>query len=80
MTKEFEPTDFAPEYGNDIYEPDDGRDSQAYDGSSDSPETMRNIDPLATRSYLLDDDLETEEQLDNEFASETNDDAEDGEG
>ncbi|MGO2052264.1 hypothetical protein CQ010_15835 [Arthrobacter sp. MYb211] len=72
MTKDFEPTDFAPEYGNDIYEPDDGRDSQAYEGSSDSPETMRNIDPLATRAYLLDDDLETEAQLDNEFTEESN--------
>jgi hypothetical protein len=35
---------------------------------------MRNIDPLATRSYLLDDDLETEAQLDNEFTEESNDD------
>lgn len=77
MTKDFEPTDFAPEYGNDIYEPDDGRDSQAYEGSSDAPETMRNIDPLATRSYLLDDDLETEAQLDNEFTEQSNDDDED---
>ena len=70
MSRDFEPLDFHPEYGNDIYEPEDGRDSQAYDGSSDSPETMRNIDPLATRSYLYDDDLENESDLDNEFVNE----------
>lgn len=67
MSRELDPSDFAPTYGNDLYEPDDGRDSQAYEGSSDMPESMRNIDPLATRSYLLDDDLETEADLDNEF-------------
>lgn len=71
MSKDFEPTDFDPEYGNDIYEPDDGRDSQAYEGSSDMPETMRNIDPLAQRNYLYDDDLETAEDLDNEFSEES---------
>ncbi|WIV43317.1 hypothetical protein ACR9WD_13100 [Glutamicibacter sp. PAEs-4] len=70
MSKDFDTTEFAPEYGNDIYEPDDGRDSQAYEGSSDMPETMRNLDPLAQRHYLYDDDLETEDDLDNEFASE----------
>ncbi|MGH3654168.1 hypothetical protein [Glutamicibacter sp.] len=69
MTKDFDTTEFAPEFGNDIYEPDDGRDSQAYEGSSDMPETMRNLDPLAQRNYLYDDDLETEDQLDNEFAA-----------
>ncbi|MFJ2619373.1 hypothetical protein [Glutamicibacter sp. NPDC087344] len=74
MSRDFEPTDFAPEYGNDIYEPDDGRDSQAYEGSSDMPETMRNIDPLAQRNYLYDDDLETEAQLDNEFTEEDRED------
>lgn len=74
MSKDFEPTDFDPEYGNDIYEPDDGRDSQAYEGSSDMPETMRNIDPLAKRNYMLDDDLENEEELDNEFVEEPNSD------
>ncbi|WP_313811179.1 hypothetical protein [Glutamicibacter sp.] len=73
MTRDFEPTDFAPEYGNDIYEPDDGRDSQAYEGSSDMPETMRNIDPLAKRNYLYDDDLETADELDNEFNEDSND-------
>ena len=67
MTRELDPSDFAPQYGNDLYEPDDGRDSQAYEGSSDMPESMRNIDPLAQRSYLLDDDLEEESDLDNEF-------------
>ncbi|QEP08103.1 hypothetical protein [Glutamicibacter sp. ZJUTW] len=76
MSKDFDTPEFAPEYGNDIYEPDDGRDSQAYEGSSDMPETMRNLDPLAQRHYLYDDDLETEDDLDNEFASE---DGEDGE-
>lgn len=76
MSREFEPTEFAPEFGNDIYEPDDGRDSQAYEGSSDMPETMRNHDPLAQRQYLYDDDLETEDDLDNEFSS---DDSEDDE-
>ncbi|MDV2981494.1 hypothetical protein [Glutamicibacter sp. HZAU] len=70
MSKDFDTTEFAPEYGNDIYEPDDGRDSQAYEGSSDMPETMRNLDPLAQRHYLYDDDLETEDDLDNEFTSE----------
>jgi len=75
MSKDFEPTDFDPEYGNDIYEPDDGRDSQAYEGSSDMPETMRNIDPLAQRNYLYDDDLETAEDLDNEFSDESWDDS-----
>lgn len=75
MSKDFEPTDFDPEYGNDIYEPDDGRDSQAYEGSSDMPETMRNIDPLAQRNYLYDDDLETAEDLDNEFSEESWDDS-----
>ena len=74
MSKDFDTTEFAPEYGNDIYEPDDGRDSQAYEGSSDMPETMRNIDPLAQRNYLYDDDLETAEDLDNEFASEDDED------
>lgn len=67
MTRELDPSDFAPQYGNDLYEPDDGRDSQAYEGSSDMPESMRNIDPLAQRSYLLDDDLEQESDVDNEF-------------
>jgi len=76
MSRDFEPTDFAPEYGNDIYEPDDGRDSQAYEGSSDMPETMRNIDPLAKRNYLYDDDLETIDELDNEFNDDSNDDDE----
>lgn len=76
MTKDFDTTEFAPQYGNDIYEPDDGRDSQAYDGSSDMPETMRNLDPLAQRNYLYDDDLETEDQLDNEFAENDDDDEE----
>lgn len=76
MTKDFDTTEFAPEFGNDIYEPDDGRDSQAYEGSSDMPETMRNLDPLAQRNYLYDDDLETEDQLDNEFAADDNDDEE----
>ena len=76
MSKDFDTTEFAPEYGNDIYEPDDGRDSQAYEGSSDMPETMRNLDPLAQRHYLYDDDLETEDDLDNEFASEEDDDEE----
>jgi len=70
MTRETDPGDFAPQYGNDLFEPDDGRDSQAYDGSSDMPETMRNIDPLATRGYLLDDDLEAEDDLDNESGDE----------
>jgi hypothetical protein len=76
MTKDFDTTEFAPQYGNDIYEPDDGRDSQAYEGSSDMPETMRNLDPLAKRNYLYDDDLETEDQLDNEFAENDDDDEE----
>ncbi|CBT76888.1 MULTISPECIES: hypothetical protein [Glutamicibacter] len=76
MTKDFDTTEFAPQYGNDIYEPDDGRDSQAYEGSSDMPETMRNLDPLAQRNYLYDDDLETEDQLDNEFAENDDDDEE----
>ena len=67
MSREPDPTDFAPQYGNDLYEPDDGRDSQAYEGSSDMPESMRNIDPLAQRGYLLDDDLEDEGDLDNEY-------------
>lgn len=76
MSKDFETAEFAPQYGNDIYEPDDGRDSQAYEGSSDMPETMRNVDPLAQRHYLYDDDLETEDELDNEFTSEDEDDEE----
>ncbi|MFJ5107246.1 MULTISPECIES: hypothetical protein [unclassified Glutamicibacter] len=76
MTKDFDTTEFAPEFGNDIYEPDDGRDSQAYEGSSDMPETMRNLDPLAQRNYLYDDDLETEDQLDNEFAADDDNDEE----
>ncbi|GAA3303219.1 MULTISPECIES: hypothetical protein [Glutamicibacter] len=79
MSKDFDTTEFAPEYGNDIYEPDDGRDSQAYEGSSDMPETMRNLDPLAQRHYLYDDDLETEDDLDNEFASEDDEDGESSE-
>lgn len=73
MSRDFEPTEFGTEFGNDIYEPDDGRDSQAYEGSSDMPETMRNLDPLAQRQYLYDDDLETEEDLDNEFSSDYSD-------
>lgn len=79
MSKDFDTTEFAPEYGNDIYEPDDGRESQAYEGSSDMPETMRNLDPLAQRHYLYDDDLETEDDLDNEFASEDDEDGESSE-
>lgn len=79
MSKDFDTTEFAPEYGNDIYEPDDGRDSQAYEGSSDMPETMRNLDPLAQRHYLYDDDLETEDDLDNEFVSEDDEDGESSE-
>ncbi|UYQ76887.1 hypothetical protein OF385_12795 [Glutamicibacter sp. JL.03c] len=74
MSRDFEPTEFAPEFGNDIYEPDDGRDSQAYEGSSDMPETMRNKDPLAKRQYLYDDDLETEDDLDNEFRGDDSED------
>lgn len=73
MSRDFEPTEFGTEFGNDIYEPDDGRDSQAYEGSSDMPETMRNLDPLAQRQYLYDDDLETEEDLDNEFSGDYSD-------
>ncbi|UXN33029.1 hypothetical protein [Glutamicibacter sp. M10] len=79
MSREFEPTEFGTEYGNDIYEPDDGRDSQAYEGSSDMPETMRNHDPLAQRQYLYDDDLETEDDLDNEFSNDGSDDDEEDE-
>ncbi len=43
------------------------------------PETMRNHDPLAQRQYLYDDDLETEDDLDNEFSNDGSDDDEEDE-
>mgnify|MGYP007041256043 CR=1 FL=1 len=44
------------EYSDDLMDPEDGRDGTPYEGSSDNPETMQNIDPLRNKTYLYDDE------------------------
>ncbi|WP_411730863.1 hypothetical protein [Paeniglutamicibacter sp.] len=66
MSNSFDDTVFDEPIDDDMYEPDDGRDSQPYDGSSDSPETMTALDPLRKHLYLLDDDLTAEDDTDDE--------------
>ena len=62
----FDDTVFDEPIDDDMYEPDDGRDGQPYEGSSDSPETMTAMDPLRKHLYLLDDDLTAEDQDEDE--------------
>lgn len=57
MGNSFDDTIFDEPIDDDMYEPDDGRDGQPYEGSSDSPESMTAMDPLRKHLYLLDDDL-----------------------
>ncbi|MFL4474538.1 hypothetical protein ACIPVK_11125 [Paeniglutamicibacter sp. MACA_103] len=66
MSNSFDDTVFDEPIDDDMYEPDDGRDGQPYDGSSDSPETMTALDPLRKHLYLLDDDLTAEDDTDDE--------------
>lgn len=76
MSDVFDDTVFDERADDDLNEPEDGRDGQPYPGSSDSPESMEVLDPLHKHNYLLDDDLETEEDLDDEDAEEEWDDEE----
>lgn len=52
------------ELNSDLNDPEDGRDGTPYEGSSDSPETMSQIDPLRKHHYLYDD--ESSEELEDE--------------
>lgn len=61
MGNSFDDTIFDEPIDDDMYEPDDGRDGQPYEGSSDSPESMTAMDPLRKHLYLLDDDLTVED-------------------
>ena len=70
MSNSFDDTVFDDPIDDDMYEPDDGRDGQPYEGSSDSPESMTALDPLRKHLYLLDDDLSAADDLDNEEGSE----------
>lgn len=65
MSNSFDDTVFDDPIDDDMYEPDDGRDGQPYEGSSDSPESMTALDPLRKHLYLLDDDLSAADDLDN---------------
>lgn len=64
MSDVFDDTVFDEQIVSDLDEPEDGRDGQPYDGSSDSPETMSGLDPLRKHNYLLDDDLQVVDDLD----------------
>ncbi|MGL3805239.1 hypothetical protein ACSYDW_04005 [Paeniglutamicibacter sp. R2-26] len=66
MSDIFDDTVFDEPIDDDMYEPGDGRDGQPYEGSSDSPETMRALDPLRRHLYLLDDDLTAEDAIEDE--------------
>lgn len=66
MSDSFDDTVFDEGVDDDMYEPGDGRDGQPYEGSSDSPESMRALDPLRKHLYLLDDDLTAEDDIDSE--------------
>jgi hypothetical protein len=66
MGNSFDDTVFDEPIDDDMYEPDDGRDGQPYEGSSDSPETMTALDPLRKHLYLLDDDLAAQDQDEDE--------------
>ncbi|PQZ86977.1 hypothetical protein CQ018_18240 [Arthrobacter sp. MYb227] len=70
MSNSFDDTVFDDPIDDDMYEPDDGRDGQPYEGSSDSPESMTALDPLRKHLYLLDDDLSAADDLDNEEGTE----------
>ena len=67
MSDYYDETVFDEEPADDLdAEPDDGRDGLPPAGSSDSPETMDEIDPLHKHRYLLDDDLSAPEDLDDD--------------
>lgn len=70
MSNSFDDTVFDDPMDDDMFEPDDGRDGQPYEGSSDSPESMTALDPLRKHLYLLDDDLSAADDLDNEEGTE----------
>ncbi|MFC0582891.1 hypothetical protein [Micrococcoides hystricis] len=53
------------ELNEDLTDPEDGRDGTPYEGSSDSPESMNQIDPLRKHNYLYD-DISSEELEDEE--------------
>lgn len=61
--------DEAPE--DDLDEPEDGRYGSPEHGSSDNPETMNRIDPLRRHSYLIEDDLEGDDDSDEGSENET---------
>ncbi|GAB4098710.1 hypothetical protein [Sinomonas halotolerans] len=56
--------DWGDTEDDDLTEPLDGRDSQAVEGSSDSPETMDGIDPLHDPRRLIELDAVEEENPD----------------
>lgn len=70
MSNSFDDTVFDDPIDDDMFEPDDGRDGQPYEGSSDSPESMTALDPLRKHLYLLDDDLSAADDIDNEEGTE----------
>lgn len=74
MSDYFDDTVFDDPAADDLNEPEDGRDGQPPEGSSDAPESMEAIDPLHKHTYLLDEGLETEQDLDDEDAEEAWDD------
>ncbi|MGJ9403948.1 hypothetical protein [Arthrobacter sp. KK5.5] len=76
MSDAFDDTVFDERADDDLNGPEDGRDGQPYEGSSDAPESMDGVDPLHKHNYLLDDDLETAADLDDEDAEEEWDDEE----
>lgn len=64
MSDVYDDTVFDEQVDDDLDIPEDGRDGQPYDGSSDTPETMDELDPLKKHRYLLDDDLGVEDEMD----------------
>jgi len=74
MSDYYDDTVFDDPVADDLNEPEDGRDGQPYEGSSDAPESMATLDPLHKHRYLLDDDLSEVKDLDDEDAEEEWDD------
>lgn len=66
MSDTYDDTVFDEPVNDDMFEPEDGRDGQPYEGSSDNPESMTALDPLRKHLYLLDDDLSAEDDIGDE--------------
>lgn len=64
MSDVYDDTVYDEPVDDDLDVPEDGRDGQPYEGSSDAPETMNELDPLKKHRYLLDDDLQVEGEFD----------------